>query len=68
MAGAKKSPRARQLHLLRCVESAFCRAPFFHDRDGLLVRPPDGQSRKSTGKAPMAGSERLHESEHAWVL
>src|SRR5262249_58982558 len=37
----------------------------FTDRHGFLAWPQNGKSQSPTRKTPVAGRERLHESEHA---
>ncbi len=53
---AEKSSRHRELHFLRRVESAICRACFFHDGDGFLARPANRQSAKIDIRGSTAGS------------
>src|SRR5205823_4406730 len=62
-----KSPRHRQLHLLRRVESALRRTPFFHDGDGFLAGETDCKGRGAFAPR-LVGRQCVHESEHARVF
>src|SRR5947207_2150681 len=64
----EESPRSRQLHLLRRVESALRGAALFHDRDGFLARQTNEQGKRTTFAARVVGCQRLHEPEHAGIL
>src|SRR4029077_11597206 len=65
MGAAKESARLGELHFLRRLESAFCRALVYHHGDGLLAGSADRESAGSTRQEAMVGRQRLHEPEHA---